>query len=101
MAGCDDQLLLTQNPCCTIFVSMRNITITLDDDTAKWVRVQAAMRDTSVSRLVGDMLRRQRRQEAEYDSAMVRFLGRGARTLKARDEEYPDRDSLHERPLLR
>ena len=30
---------------------MRNVTITLDEETARWARVEAAMRGTSVSRL--------------------------------------------------
>jgi hypothetical protein len=34
----------------TIFVFMKNVTITLDEETAQWVRVQAAIQETSVSR---------------------------------------------------
>lgn len=36
---------------------MRNVTITLDEEVARWVRIEAAKRETSVSRLVGEMLR--------------------------------------------
>ena len=39
---------------------MKNVTITLDEDTAQWIRVQAANRATSVSRVVGEMLRERR-----------------------------------------
>ena len=35
---------------------MRNVTITLDEEVAHWARVEAAKRETSVSRLVGEML---------------------------------------------
>ena len=79
------------------FRGMRNVTITLDDDTAHWVRVEAARRGASVSRLVGELLRERRLHEAEYEAATERFLGRGPRVLKGPDESYPGRDELHER----
>ena len=37
---------------------MKNVTITLDEQTAVWARVYAARHDTSVSRLIGEMLER-------------------------------------------
>lgn len=36
---------------------LENITITLDDETARWARITADKRDTSVSKLLGEMLR--------------------------------------------
>ena len=46
---------------------MKNVTITLDEETAKWTRVHAAERDMSLSRFVGEVLRaggnRQRQRE--------------------------------------
>ena len=36
---------------------MKNVTITMDDEVARWARVAAAERDTSVSRMVGEILR--------------------------------------------
>lgn len=85
----------------TIFVLMKNVTITLDEDTAQWVRVQAALKATSVSRLVGEILRERRVQESEYQRAMARFLGRRPEKLKDNGGKYPDRDSLYDRPVLR
>lgn len=35
----------------------RNMTITVEEDVARWARVKAAEQDTSVARLVGEMLR--------------------------------------------
>lgn len=80
---------------------MKNITVTLDDDTAQWIRVQAARRATSVSRLVGEILRERRVQESEYQRAMVRFLGCRPETVKDDDGKYPDRDSLYDRSVRR
>ena len=44
----------------------RNITIKISDEAALWARRKAAEEDTSVSRLVGDMLERQMRVSDEY-----------------------------------
>jgi hypothetical protein len=36
---------------------MKNVTITLDEEVARWARIRAAELETSVSRLVGQMLK--------------------------------------------
>ena len=36
---------------------LRNITVTLEEDLAQWARIEAAKRDTSVSRLLGELLK--------------------------------------------
>ena len=36
---------------------LRNITVTLEEDVAQWARIEAARRDTSVSRLLGELLK--------------------------------------------
>lgn len=76
---------------------MRNVTISLDEETARWVRVEAAEHDTSVSRYVGDLLRERMQQEAEYRAAMEDFLSRGPYLMRAPGEPLPPRDQLHER----
>ena len=52
---------LTRNSCYTGFVSstrrLRNVTVTLEEDVAQWARIEAARRDTSVSRLLGALLK--------------------------------------------
>ena len=35
---------------------MKNVTVTMEDSVADWARMEAARRNTSVSRLVGEML---------------------------------------------
>ena len=80
---------------------MKNVTISLDEDTARWIRVQAATKATSVSRLVGEMLRERRLEDADYQNAMARFLERHAERLKSEENDYPDRESLYDRPILR
>jgi hypothetical protein len=80
---------------------MKNVTITLDEDTAAWVRVYAAERNTSVSRIVGEMLAERMTHFSEYDRAMRAFLARKPARLSRRGKQYPTRDELHERARLR
>ncbi len=80
---------------------MKNVTITLDEETARWARVRAAELDTSVSRLVGEMLREKMQAERSYEEAMQRYLSRRPKVLRQPGQSYPARDELHDRPGLR
>ncbi len=53
---------------------MRNLTITVDEEVARWARVWATKRDTSVSKLVGMLLRRLMLEEQGYAAAMDEYL---------------------------
>jgi hypothetical protein len=79
---------------------MRNVTITLDEETARWARVEAAHRDMSVSRLIGELLREYMRAQATYEEAMRRYLARAPVMLKDAGR-YPTREELHDRAGLR
>ena len=52
---------------------MRNVTIVVEEEVARWVRVRAAEHDTSVSRLVGEMLQGQMESDRGYEQAMAAF----------------------------
>lgn len=80
---------------------MKNVTITLDEKTAAWARVQAAERGTSVSRLVGDMLRERMVRDREYERAMQRFLAKPPFKFEWAEGRRPTRDELHDRDALR
>jgi hypothetical protein len=80
---------------------MKNVTITLDEAVARWVRIRAAERETSVSRLVGEMLREEMEAERSYLAAMERYLSRPARLINESGAPYPGREAVHERPDLR
>lgn len=80
---------------------MKNVTITLDPETAQWARMEAARRNTSVSRLVGEMLAEYRQRESRTKQAAQRFFSRPAARISRQDESYPDRASLYDRPVLR
>jgi plasmid stability protein len=79
---------------------MKNMTIRIPEQVARWARVWAARHDTSVSRLVGEMLTERMEQERGYQSAMKTYLGRSPSLLKG-SGDYPKRDEIHERDLLR
>jgi hypothetical protein len=80
---------------------MKNVTITLTEEVAHWARIRAAELDTSVSRLLGDMLRDLMRREQVYQSAMQQYLSRKPRVLSESRRQYPRRDQLHDRSGLR
>lgn len=76
---------------------MRNVTITLDDETARWARIEAARQDTSVSKLVGGMLRSHMHERDEYERAKRSFLGRGPYRMGTPGQPLPTRDEVYER----
>lgn len=80
---------------------MKNVTITLDEKTAAWARVYAAKHNTSVSRIVGEMLQQRMRESHAYDEAMRRFLGKAPVKMKRAGRRYATRDELHDRARLR
>ena len=36
---------------------LKNVTVTLEEEVARWARIEAARQDTSVSRFLGDILK--------------------------------------------
>lgn len=79
---------------------MKNVTVTMDEAVARWARVEAAKRDLSLARFIGDVLRTQMEADLEYARAMKAFLrvepsgGSGGRGL-------PTREEIHDRAALR
>jgi hypothetical protein len=59
------QVRTALSSCYTEFVA-RNVTIRISDQAALWARRKAAEENTSVSRLVGEMLERQMRLTDDY-----------------------------------
>lgn len=80
---------------------MKNITITLDPETATWVRVHAAEQNKSVSRLVGEILQERMKDRREYLRAMRRYLSKPPFDLSGEPERYPTRDEIHDRTRIR
>ena len=76
---------------------MKNVKITLEDDIAQWARVWAAKKNTSLSRLLGKLLKEKMQQEEGYEIVMQQYLSTPATALKSTTENYPNRDSLYKR----
>lgn len=74
-----------------------NVTIVLSRDAARWVRIEAARREMSVSRYVGELVERERERDEGYARAMDRFLKRAPRALGPEGKPLPGRAELHER----
>ena len=80
---------------------MRNVTITLEEDVARWARIRAAELNTSVSRLVGEMLRDLMHEEDSYHAAKNQYLSQDPQVLRRPGKKYPRREELHDRTRLR
>jgi hypothetical protein len=74
---------------------MKNVTVTMEDAVADWARMEAARRNTSVSRLVGEMLAEKMRREDAYERAMREALQ--FRSFGKSDGHYPSREEIYER----
>jgi hypothetical protein len=88
---------LTRFQCLTRIVSMKNITISLKDELARWLRVHAAKEGKSASGVLAELLDGLMQREECYARAMSKFLQAPVTSLKSETESYPKRDQLHER----
>lgn len=76
---------VTRTSCYTVFMSpnsnrLRNVTVTLEEEVARWARIEAARRDTSMSRLLGEILKeRMTGQDGSAAEAAERLAGFGKR----------------------
>lgn len=78
---------------------LRNVTVTLEEEVAHWARIEAARRDTSVSRLLGELLKERMSARDGYEKAMRRALGR--EPFLHSDGRYLKREEAHDRVRLR
>ena len=79
---------------------MKNVTVTMEDSVADWARMEAARRNTSVSRLIGEMLAEKMRREDAYERAMREWLDRDIR-FSSDGRPYPTRDEIYAERLDR
>jgi hypothetical protein len=84
---------------CVMKTRLRNITITLEESIARWARIEAARRDTSISRLLAGILKERMLEEDAYQAAMRRALAR--KPFLSTSGQYLSREEVHDRPGLR
>jgi hypothetical protein len=80
---------------------VKNITVTLEEKTAAWVRVYAARQGKSVSRLLGEILQERMREMKDYNEAMRSYLARRPFKFEWVGGCRPAREDLHDRAGLR
>ncbi len=80
---------------------MKNVTITVDAETAAWARVHAAQQNVSLSRFVGGILNQHMRESREYEDAMRRYFSSKLVIRRRPGERRPTREELHDRSGLR
>jgi hypothetical protein len=74
---------------------MKNVTVTMEDGVADWARIEAARRNTSVSRLVGEMLAEKMRHDDAYERAMREALE--FKSWGSSDGRYLTREEIYDR----
>ena len=79
---------------------MRNVTLSLDDELARWARVAAAKQELSLSAYLAALLRERMDRDSDYEVAMRRSLARVPLPLGWR-KRVRSRDEIHERPRIR
>ena len=80
---------------------MKNVTVSLDEETAAWARIYAAKKNISLSRYVGELLHDSMCESREYEESMRRFLAQKTVKLEKPGGRYPTRDETHDRTRLR
>jgi len=78
---------------------MKNVTITMEEHVAEWARIEAARRNTSVSRLVGELVAERMRHDDAYERAMREALQ--FRSLGVSTGPYLTRDEIYDRGQTR
>jgi len=78
---------------------VKNVTITVEDSALEWARIEAAKRNSSVSRLVGELLAEKMRQEDAYEQAMREALK--FESWGESEGPFLTRDEMYDRPRFR
>ena len=79
--------------------SLRNITLTLEEEVARWARIEAAKEDVSVSRFLAGILKQRMAAQDDYAKAMRRALAR--KPFLKTDGRHLSREEAHDRSRLR
>jgi hypothetical protein len=78
---------------------MKNVTVSMEESVAEWARMEAARRNTSVSRLIGELLAEKMRHDDAYERAMREALE--FKSFGLSDGSYLPRDQIYDRDARR
>ena len=73
---------------------MKNVTITVEDATLEWVRIEAARRNPRVSRLVGERLTDTLQHDDAYARAQRDWVA-DTSSFSSGGKQYPKREALN------
>lgn len=79
---------------------MKNVTITVEEPVLEWARIEAARRNSSVSRMVGEMLAEKMRHNDAYQRAKHEWLADTSR-IRTDGMPYPKREEIYAERLDR
>jgi predicted transcriptional regulator len=74
-----------------------NVTIKIDKDLLRKIRIIAAEKDTSISALVAEVFEQTSTQSGRYEEAMKRAIARLNEGIELNWEKPLSRDEMHER----
>ncbi|MBT9487623.1 MAG: CopG family transcriptional regulator [Rubrivivax sp.] len=74
---------------------MKNVTVSMEEHVADWARMEAARRNTSVSRLIGELLAEKMRHDDAYERAMREALE--FKSIGFSDGPYLTREEIYDR----
>jgi hypothetical protein len=80
---------------------MRNVTVTMDEDTAAWARVEAAKQGKSLSRYLVDLVEAARGRKHRQREAMEAFLAGPLLDLTDGTGKAPGREEIYDRARVR
>jgi hypothetical protein len=80
---------------------VKNITVTLDEKMAVWLRQNAAQRGISVSRFLGDLVHERMREARDYNEAKRRFFAHKPIDFVWDDGHRPTREEINDRARAR
>ena len=75
---------------------MKNVTITLSEGVASWLRVYAAQHDKSISKFVGELLNEHMESQLGNKKAMKSYFARSTKNI-SNGKSYPKREELYDR----
>ncbi len=78
---------------------MKNVTITVEDDVLEWARIEAAKRNSSVSRMMGALLAGKMKAEDRYERDMREALK--FESFGVSNAPYYTREELYDRAGFR
>lgn len=82
------------------YIGVKNVTITVEESALEWARIEAARRNTSVSRLVGEMLADKMRHDDAYERAMREWMA-DTSSFVSSGQPYPNREEIYAERLDR